>query len=101
MIKTYWKNPWSDAIPVPIKELVKCVHGLNQSCGDGQGGSFLLTQERILEHWQQYGDKLDAYILPSVIGWYSIGVRYSDDGPQYLSPLANQEATKDLLKIYT
>lgn len=30
-MKTYWINPWEDAIPVPIEELVECAYGLDKT----------------------------------------------------------------------
>ena len=99
--KPHWKNPWDDAIPVPIEELVECAHGIGESWGDIDGTSFIMTKERMLEHWKQAGDKLDAYILPCPSGWHCIGIRYGAEGSQYLSPAANKEKVAALLRKYT
>ncbi len=98
-MKTHWINPWQDAIPVPIEELVECDSSLNQWCSDTQGNSFVLTRERILEHWNQAGDKIDAYILPSNLG-HCMGIRYGNEGSHYLSPLGNQAKLEALLAKY-
>ncbi len=100
-IIVHWNNPWEDAVPVPIEELAECHMGLGQSCGDVDGSSFILTKDRVLEHWCQYGEKLDAYILPCRSGWHSIGVRYGNEDPQYLSPAGDKEKVVALLRRYT
>lgn len=96
MIKPYWTNPWEDAIPVPIEELAACHAGLNQPCGSSSG-TFILTQEKVLEHWQSAGDKLDAYILPCTSGYHCIGIRYGAEGHEYLSPAGDKDKVQELL----
>lgn len=96
----HWKNPWKDAIPVPIEELVECVHGIDQMWSDMSGSSFIMTKELMLKHWESYGEYLDAYILPCASGYHSIGIRYGNKGNEYLSPLGNQEKVEKLLKKY-
>lgn len=97
---TYWKNPWEDAISVPIEELARCYQGLNEYCGRMDGSRFLWTEEEILKHWRQHGDRLDAYILPCVSGFHCIGIRYGNEGHQYLSPLGDKEKVQALLDQY-
>ena len=98
----HWINPWEDAIPVPIEELAECHEGLDKFYGTMDPGvKILMTKERILAGWKQDGDKLDAYILPQSNGWNCIGVRYGNEGSEYLSPMANQEKTRALLKKYS
>lgn len=99
MIKINWVNPWEDAIPVPIEELAECHAGLGQLCGSA-AGSFKLTQVSVLEHWRTAGDKLDAYILPSPSGYHSIGIRYGNEGSEYLSPAGDKEKVQALLDKY-
>ena len=69
-VVVHWENPWEEAIPVPIEELVDCVHGIGEQWTDSDGSSFIMTREKMLEHWGQCGrDKLDAYILPFGYGF--------------------------------
>lgn len=96
----HWPNPWKDVVYVPIEKLVECAHGIGERWSDTDGSSFIMTKERMLEHWKQAGDKLDAYILPQPSGWHCIGIRYGADGPQYLSPMGDQEKVAQLLKRF-
>ena len=98
---THWINPWEYAIPVPIDELTECHDGLGKYYGTmNPGERILMTKERILSHWNQNGDKVDPYILPQPNGYHSIGIRYGNEGSEYLSPPANPEKTRALLKTY-
>lgn len=98
--QTHWKNPWNDAIVVPIEELVECAHGLGEMWDDDKN-QFLMTKEVMLQHWRQAGDKLDAYILRGNPGFqHCIGVRYGNEGHQYLSPYGDQEKIQKLLEKY-
>jgi hypothetical protein len=97
---THWTNPWNDAIPVTLLELAACHYGLGKPCGALDGSSVILTIDHILAHWRQYGNKLDAYILPQPNGWHSIGVRYGNEGQQYLSPAGDRERVTALLNHY-
>ena len=92
-------NPWSDVVYVPIEELAECHEGLGKLCGS-DNGPFLLTKEKVLEHWKTAGDKLDAYILPCPSGYHPIGIRYGKEGSQYLSPCGNKEKVELLLRKY-
>lgn len=98
-MKTNWKNPWDDAIPVPLEELSECVYGIGQSCGS-KDGSFIMTAEHMLNHWKERSKKLDAYILPQSDGRHCIGVRYGNRGDQYFSPMADLEKVKALYEKY-
>lgn len=60
-----------------------------------------MTKERMLEHWKQAGDKLDAYILPCPNGWHCIGIRYGAEGYQYLSPMGEKDKVIALLNLIT
>jgi hypothetical protein len=99
-MKPYWTNPWKDVVYVPIEELAECDYGLDKWCGQSNGPSFILTKEKILEHWRSAGDKLDAYILPCASGFHSIGIRYGEEGSEYLSPLGDKDKVAALLKKY-
>lgn len=96
---THWVNPWEDAIPVPIEELAECHAGLGQLCGSAKG-SFLLTKEKVLEHWGSAGKNLDAYILPQPGGYHCIGIRYGAECSEYLSPAGDKEKVQALLNKY-
>lgn len=99
-LKPHWPNPW-EVIYVPIEELAECDYGLDKWCGQSNGPSFILTKEKILEHWRTAGDKLDAYILIQPSGNHDIGIRYGAKGSEYLSPHANQKKVAALLKKYS
>lgn len=78
-----WTQPpeWRDRIVyVPLEELSACVAG-----GD------------LRVRCKQYGDHLDAYILPSLAGHISAGIRYGDEPGEYLSLFGDQENLIDLL----
>lgn len=95
----HWNNPW-EVVYVPIEELAECDAGLGKTCGTMNGPSFILTKEKILEHWRSAGSKLDAYILVQPNGFHSIGIRYGNEGSQYLSPMGNKDKVAELLKKY-
>lgn len=97
----HWKNPWNDdVVYVPIEELVKCAAGIGESCKDKNGSSFIMTEEIMLKHWRQGKDKLDAYILPCTSGYHCIGIRYGNNGNEYLSPMGNKDKVEALLQKY-
>ena len=100
MNKPYWTNPWDDAVPVQIEELATCVANLGKLCSCYDGGpDFVITVETVLAHWREYGDQLDAYILPHPRG-YHIGIRYGNDGPEYLSVGGDTQRVSALLAKY-
>ena len=99
-MKTHYNNPWEDAIPVPIEELVECALGIGDRWSDQNGHSFIMTKEIMLKHWKDAGELLDAYILPCNSGFHCIGIRYGNEGYEYLSPGANQLKTAELLEKY-
>lgn len=87
-MKQHWHeyNPWAaDIIYVRLDELAAV-------CG------YSWPAEETLEHWHQYGEELDAYILPQPSGMHSIGVRFGPRGEDYLSPYADQEKLKKLME---
>lgn len=93
----HWHNPWQDSITVPIEELVECVKGIGERWSDLNGNYFIMTKEDMLSHWKSYGDKLDAYVLECVFGMHCIGIRYGNDGSQYLSPACDYAKAKALI----
>ena len=99
-LKTHWDNPWKDAVVVPIDELVLCDKSLGQSYTDLDGSTKVMTKERLLEYYQQYGTKVDAYVLPNK-PWYSMGIRYGNKGPQYLSPMGDDKKLRELYRRYS
>jgi hypothetical protein len=101
-MEVHWKNPFEDAVPVPIEELVECVYGINEEWKTSTGVPLVLTKRLLLLNWGMSGDKLDAYILPTVGigGWHSIGIRYGNEGHQYLSPYGDEEKVMALLAKY-
>lgn len=102
-MKTHWQNPWTEAVTVPIEELVECVYGIGERYFDSSGVYFIMTKEQMLSDWRVFaGDKLDAYILPGKNGMsHSIGIRYGNNGPEYLSPFGVQEKIQALLEKYS
>ena len=99
-LQTHWVNPWEDAISVPIEELAECHAGLGEMYSSIRSGTFTMTKETVLKHWKNAGDKLDAYILPQPDGDHSIGIRYGNDGEDYLSPAGDKEKVQALLDKY-
>lgn len=81
-------NPWADKlIYVPLETAAFL-------CG------YSWTAETTLEHWRQYGDKFDAYVLPQPNGHHSIGVRYGAEGDEYLSPHPDPDKTRAFMLGY-
>lgn len=99
-LKPHWPNPYN-VVYVPIEELVDCAYGIGERFRDNNENSFIMTRERMLEHWRRAGDKLDAYILPQPSGMHSIGIRYGERDYEYLSPMGKREAVTALLRKYT
>lgn len=80
-----WKNPWHDAIPVTMDDLLECI--------DLRGNS---VKEDYLRRFQRAGDKLDAYILDAD----NIGVRWSNEPSHYFSPNSDPKKTLEILRKY-
>lgn len=97
----HWPNPWSDVVSVPIEELAECHVGLGSVCGSMSGPPFILTKEKILEHWHHAGRPLDAYILPQPSGHHDMGIRYGAEGSQYLSPAGDRDKVAALLRKWS
>lgn len=96
---TYWINPWENAVSVPIEELAECHAGLGEPYYSSSG-TLILTKETVLTSWQFEGYKLDAYILPQLSGYHSIGIRYGNEPSEYLSPAGDKEKVQALLDKY-
>lgn len=88
--KPYWENSWKDVVYVPVEELAECCVVKN------------FDKDQVLNYFYSRGLYLDAYILPSNYdnGYHSIGVRYGNGGPEYLSPYGEQSKVAELLKKY-
>lgn len=71
-------NPWADSVCYIPVELAAAL------CEYSWGA------DETLAHWRQYGEKLDAYILPQPSGRHCLGVRYGAEGPEYISPHGNE-----------
>ncbi len=98
---THWINPWDDAIPVSIEELAACHVGLNEYWLDASTNTrFLMTEEKLLEHWRTAGDKLDPYVLECSSGYHCIGIRYGNEPSEYLSPAGDKDKIRSLLNKY-
>ena len=85
----YWHadNPWADKVVyVPLERLAAALEG--GTVGIGLTGKTVPYDVAfILKHWANYGNTLDAYILPQPDGVrHSVGVRYGSYGSEYLSP---------------
>ncbi|MEQ1950958.1 hypothetical protein [Mesorhizobium sp. CN2-181] len=83
----FWhgQNPWADSLVyVPIEELAACSMLIGRNLQLADGTTVICTIEHMLNHWHEYGDKLDAYVLtgPLLTG----GVRFGPEGENYLSP---------------
>ena len=100
MIARHWNNPYRGAVSVPLDELIECYYSLDMPTGDTDGSVFIMTKERIREHVSQYGDKVDAYILPCPSGYHSMGIRYGNGDSEYLSPLPDRKKIQALLRKY-
>jgi hypothetical protein len=53
-----------------------------------------------VQHWRQYGNKLDAYILPQPSGLHCLGVRFGPEGPDYISAYGDEDLLDAYLKGY-
>ena len=98
IMKTYWTNPWTDIISVPLNELAEALahSGL---CRMPDGTHELMNANHYIRGWSEYGDKLDAYIIKPYETDYgfSVGVRYGNEGNQYLSPHARDTEKMNVL----
>lgn len=100
-------NPWRDRLVyVPIEILVHCCTGGSITSLTGFGTKITVPNDAnfILAQWHDYRFRygaIDGYILPQPDGNHSIGIRYGEEGSQYLSPYnANPELTEVLLAHY-
>lgn len=83
-------NPWAErVIYIPVELAAEIATQPTQW--------MLSDAAAVLRHWRHYGQALDAYLLPGPSG-ISLGVRYGADGPDYLSPMANQAKARLVLR---
>jgi hypothetical protein len=89
-VMAHWHeyNPWADRLVyVTVEELAACVAG-GEILDSMTGKVSAYDVEHVLREFRQYGDLLDAYILPNSgsPSGYSLGLRYGMNGRDYLSP---------------
>ena len=104
--KTHWTTEhFPDAVPIDLWELIRALtaqsnrdlwcnnHLTPETCP--LDPDFLVTQESFLErveHYTQGGTKLDAYrIYTSSDTHLTVGIRYGDEGSEYISPHLTRE----------
>lgn len=101
-MEAHWHdhNPWADKVVyVPLEALAEAVAGGNIQLSDGS--IVARDQAFMLDHFLQYGDRLDAYILPNALSGNLLGVRYGGEDREYLSPHnCNPELVEELLEKY-
>jgi hypothetical protein len=98
----YWHeyNPWKDIlIYVPINELAECAMVIGAAYTDENGQHQEYTAQTALNQWRKTGEKLDAYVLPSVTP--TGGIRYGMEGSEYLSPGFYPEKIQALIDKYS
>jgi len=96
----HWKNPWENAIPVPLEELAEALEGGEIETAMGV---VPYDKEFLMTWFRSHGDKLDAYVLQTQGGagkWISAGVRFGNEGHQYLSPYGDQKRLAALVQKY-
>jgi hypothetical protein len=78
-------NPWREKLVyVPLEELADALaDGRTIQLTDGSVVEY--TPELMMEHWHQYSDQLDAYLIPGAEFGYSVGIRYGANDSDYLS----------------
>jgi len=70
----HWINPWEEARDVLVEDIIDIA---------SRARRYLDPEFR---NWvEQYGSKVDGYIIPSPSGWHALGVRYGNEGREYLS----------------
>lgn len=75
----HWINPWEEARDVLVEDIIDIASHYNRHWDPTQ-------RAKELRYWiEQYGSKVDGYILPSPSGWHALGVRYGNEGYEYLS----------------
>jgi hypothetical protein len=79
------QNPWKDRVLyIPLAELAECHAAIGKPYAYLDEQPLIYTVAMCLDHWREYGDKLDAYVLTGKT--FTAGVRFGPDGPDYLSP---------------
>jgi hypothetical protein len=75
----HWINPWDEARDVLVEDIIDIASRANQYWPPTQ-------RAEDLRNWVgKYGSKVDGYIIPSPSGWHALGVRYGNEGYEYLS----------------
>ena len=67
----FFTNPWPTARDIAVEDLIIAV---------ARYGNEMHLREMIGEY-----SRLDAYIIPGPAGRHSLGARYGNEGPEYLS----------------
>ena len=83
----YWDkwNPWSKSlIYVPINDLAFCKSVIGAAYFEEDGTHREYTADSALTQWKEYGEQLDAYVLPGPTP--TGGIRYGKKPDEYLSP---------------
>lgn len=100
-IAPHWhdQNPWNDhLIYVPLEELAECCIVIGKTFAQFDDKPLIYEVHHMLDHWNEYGAKLDAYILTGAT--LTAGVRFGPEGPDYLSPGFALPKLAALLKKY-
>lgn len=93
-------NDWADRVVyVPIEELAEVVAGGTIQLRDGS--VVAKDADYLLDHWESFGEYLDAYVLPNENHRNLLGIRYGAEGREYLSlENRNPELVSELLEKY-
>jgi len=97
--KTHWTTEhFPDAVPIDLWELIRALtaqRNERNALRRDKDPDFLVSQESFLErveHYTQGGTKLDAYrIYTSSDTHLTVGIRYGDEGSEYISPELTRE----------
>jgi hypothetical protein len=98
---SYWHehNPWKDELVyVPIDELAEAALLIGSRVRLHDNKITIFDKNDVLDYWNQYGNRLDPYILTgkTITG----GVRYGPRDYQYLSPGFSTAKLIGLLRRY-
>lgn len=100
-IQPHWhdQNPWNDhLIYVPLDELAECCAAIGKTFAQFLGTPMKYEPFHMIQHWQEYGSRLDGYILTGPI--VTAGIRFGPGGDEYLSPGFHLPKLAALLKKY-
>lgn len=100
-----WLNPWADCIiPVDLDSLAEVY---NKYVEDNGGMGDFETKKKIpnwdcRKSWTYYApkEKLDAYVLPDQGGYFSFGVRHSNEPSAYYSMMLPSALMKDIKPLW-